>query len=165
MVVHRRDNFISSIKQACEGGLSCSFVDKEVTQYWQHKKRSSTGIPQKRAVAVVRKQDDGVTWALLKYTHIDGNTGSLIPADSSPYVWLSHLCHGRGIATNGDAVCIPHPLSTDGLLPLIEAITVITKHNSAAALMVLGSACMALHYKTIIEANGECPAPFICGNV
>ena len=25
--------------------------------------------------------------------------------------------------------------------------------------------CMALHYKAIIEANGECPAPFICGNV
>ena len=106
-----------------------------------------------------------MTWVLLKYTHTHGNTGSLIPAESSPYVWLSHLCQGRGIATNGDAVCIPHPLSTDGLLPLIEAITVITKHNSAAALMVLGSACMALHYKTIIEVNGECPAPFICGNV
>ena len=105
-----------------------------------------------------------MTWVLSKHTHIDSTIGSFIPAESSSYVWLSHLCRGRGIATSSDAVCIPHPLTTDGLLPLIEAITVTTKHNSPAALMLLGSACMSLHYNTIIEINGECPAPLICGN-
>ena len=164
-VVHRRDHFISCINQACEGGLTCSFVDKEVMQYWQHKKRVTASVLQKKAVALVGMQDDGKTWVLSKDMHIDGPIGSLISPSDSSYAWLSHLCRGRGIASTGDALSVPLPLSTDGLLPLIEALTVILKQNFAAGLMVLGSGCMILHYKTIMVVNGECPAIFICGPV
>ena len=76
-------------------------------------------------------QDDGKTWVY------DGTTGTLISPETSSYIWLSHLCQGRGIATNSDAVYIPHPLQKDGLLPLIEANTVTTKHNAPAVLMIL----------------------------
>jgi hypothetical protein len=160
--VHRRDHFISCINQACEGGLTCSFVDKEVTQFWQHKKRVSGSIPTKFAVANVGKQADDKTWVLSKDAQIDSTTG---PPEESQYIWLSHLCRGRGIASSGDAIHVRLPLTTDGLLPLIEAITVTMKHNAPPALMVLGSGCIALHYKTIIDVNGECPAPLIVGPV
>ena len=76
-----------------------------------------------------------------------------------------YACRGKGIASNADAVSIFLPLTTDGLLSLIEAIIVAMKHNSPAALMVLGSACIAMHYQTIVELNGECPAPLVCGDV
>lgn len=81
------------------------------------------------------------------------------------YAWLSHLYHGRGIASNGDAVKVGLPLSTEGLLPLVEAMTVTLKHNAPAALMVLGCGCLALHYRTIVDCNGECPAPLIVGGI
>lgn len=83
--VHRRDHFISCINQACEGGLTCSFTDKEVTQFWQYKKRLAGHIPRKFAVANVGKQDDGKTWVLSKNIHIDGITGELIPPEESRY--------------------------------------------------------------------------------
>ena len=133
-----------------------------MTQFWQYKKRLSPAVP---AVSTVGMQDDHKTWVLGKDIHIDATTGNLIPPNESQYVWLSHLCRGKGIASNANAVSIFLPLTTDGLLPLIEAIIVAMKHNSPAALMVLGSACIAMHYQTIVELNGECPAPLVCGDV
>ena len=41
---------------------------------------------------------------------------SLETPEESQYAWLSHLYHGRGIASNGDAVKVG--------LPLVEAMTV-----------------------------------------
>ena len=136
-----------------------------MTQFWQYKKRLSPAVPVKTAVSTVGMQDNHKTWVLGKDIHIDATTGNLIPPNESQYVWLSHLCRGKGIASNADAVSIFLPSTTDGLLPLIEAIIVAMKHNSPAALMVLGSACIAMHYQTIFELNGECPAPLVCGDV
>ena len=90
-----------------------------------------------------------------KNVHINGITGELIPPE---FAWLSHLYHGRGIASNGDSVNVGQPLST-GLV--FEAMTVTLKRNAPAALMVLGCGCLALHYRTIVESNSECPAPLI----
>lgn len=46
---------------------------------------------------------------------------------------------------------------------MVEAIIVTMKHNDLPALMVLGSGCVDLHYGTIIDINGECPAPLVVG--
>lgn len=72
---------------------------------------------------------------------------------------------GRGITPNHSAIAITGELSTDGLHLLIEALYVIMRHNLPASLMELGCVCMALHYRTIVDANGECPALFVCGDV
>lgn len=111
------------------------------------------------------KQDDGKTWVLSKDIQVDGTTGELIPLAESHYAWLSHLYRGRGVASGGDAIQVTLPLTTDGLLPLIEAITVTMKHNAPPAFMVLGCGCLALHYGTIVDHNGECPAPLVVGEI
>lgn len=97
---------------------------------------------------------------------------STVPLESSHpqviahmHAWSSHLYHGKGIASSGDAVRVPLPLSTKGLLPMVEALTVIMKHNAPASLMVLGCGCLTLHYRTIVDANDECPAPLVVGGI
>lgn len=163
--IHKHQDFISSINGSCEGGLTCSFDNKEVTQFWQFKRRKSGKIPQKRAVATVGKQDNNNTWVLSKDLQISQFNGEAINPADSKYIWLGHLLQSKGIAANANAIYIPGPLTTDGLHALIETMHTVMCHNFSASLMVLGCACMAMHYKTIIDVNGECPAPFVCGDV
>ena len=40
-----------------EGGLTCSFVDRDITMYFQHKKRESGIIPVKKAVPYVGRHE------------------------------------------------------------------------------------------------------------
>jgi hypothetical protein len=156
---------MSSINGSCEGGLTCSLDNREVTQFWQVKKRKAGQIPKKRAVATVGKQHDNNTWVLSHTLQIAGDTGSEININESSYIWLGHLTQSRGIAPNSDAIIISGSLSTEGLHSIIGALHGVMRHNFAASLMVLGCSCMALHYETILDKNGECPAPFVCGSV
>lgn len=155
----------SSINGSCEGGLTCSFDNREVTQYWQFKRRKSGKIPQKNAVSVVGRQDNGDTWVLSKDIQISECTGDTIDITNSKYIWLGHLIQSRGIASNANSISISGPLSTDGIHTLIDTLHTVMAHNFPASLMVLGCTCMAMHYKHIVEVNGECPAPFVCGPV
>ena len=162
--VHKRQDFMGCINSCCEGDLTCSLVDKDLVQFWQFKKRTSA-LPKKTAVSITGKQADGNTWVLSQHLQINGREGMVIDTTQSAYIWLGHLRRGRGIAPNNSAIMIPGELGTDGLHSLIEVLHMIMRHNFPASLMVLGCVCMALHYHTIVDTNGECPAPFVCGDV
>lgn len=148
VTIHKHHEFISSINGSCEGGLTCSFDNREVTQYWQYKRRRSGKLTQKMAVATVGRQADNTTWILSKELQISEEGGQAINPQESNYIWLGHFMQSRGIASNTNAIYIPGSLTTDGLHLLIETMHKIMGHNFSASLMVLGCACMAMHYKT-----------------
>ena len=162
--VQKHGGFIADINASCEGGLSCSFTDKEMVQFWQFKKRNTGAVPKKKVVSTIGEQSDNQTWILSKNLYINED-GNQIDSANSPYIWISLMLQGKGIAPNCEAIVIPKMLSTDGLHPLLDALHKVMKQNFPAALVVLGSAGLSMHYKTLVEKNGECPAPFICGGV
>ncbi len=55
----------SSYKLAC---LQCSFSDKELGEYIQHKKPETRGLPKKYAVQLVGQQMDG-SWVMGNNVH------------------------------------------------------------------------------------------------
>ena len=140
-------------------------MDKEVTQFWQFKKRNSGQVPKKRAVSTIGKQADNQTWVLSKGLYIDAEKGEKVDPSKSSYAWIGHLRRGRGIAPHSQAIEIKDTLTTDGLHPLIEALNIVMQHNFVPTLMALGSTGLCMHYKTLVDRNGECFAPLICGDV
>jgi hypothetical protein len=123
--------------------MTCSFVDKDVTEFWQFKKRKSGGFPPKK--------DVNKTWVLSKDLFINGETGASIDASKSQYAWIGHLRQGHGIAPNNEAIVIKAKLTTDGLQPLMKSLHTVMQHNFAQSLMVLGSVGMSMHYKKLIN--------------
>ena len=161
--VHKHGECISNVNASCEGGMTCSFVDKDVTQFWQFKSVSQEDfISPQKALSTVGLQADNKMWVLSKDLFINGETGASIDASKSQYAWIGYLRQGHGI---NEAIVIKAKLTTDGLHPLMESLHTVMQHNFAPSLMVLGSVGMSMHYKKLIERNGECPAPFICGDV
>ena len=65
-------------------------------------------------------------------------SGVLITPAESQYIWLSF---------SGDTAI--NNSMTDGLLPLVEAIMVMMKHNASRAHMVLGKGRTDLHYEEL----------------
>ena len=143
------------------GGLTCSLQDHQLSEYLQIKKRSTARLPEKLAVKSVGQQDQNV-WVLGPDCHISNN-GTLLTGDESPYVWISHLYSGPGVAPRDSACKISLPLSINSLPLLMDKLEDIMEHNYISSLMVLGACAMALHYNTIIKQYMYCPIPLLYG--
>lgn len=159
----RRLEFMKMLNDSYpSAGLTCSMQDHQLSEYLQTKKRSAARMPEKLAVRNVGQQQDKKTWVFGPNCHI-GSDGTLIDESVSPYVWISHLYTGPGVAPRDSACNIELPLTTEPLTMLMEDLNVVMQHNFLPSLLVLGASAMALHYNTIIEAYMHCPIPLVCG--
>ena len=70
---------------------------------------------------------------------------------------------GPGIAHHKTACTIYLPLSTRPLQDLYMWTKENMLHNFIPTMLMAGSSCMALHYKTIIETFLFCPIPIAYG--
>ena len=154
------------VNSSCsESGFTCSFSDKELAEFIQYKKRKDSGVLTKKVVGVVGLQPGGDVWVLGRDVYIDSHTGDLIDPSQCKFQWLGHLFQGAGVAPESTALPVALPLTTDHIMPLIDAMHQIMKHNFPQALLSLGAGCMAFHYTTIQQHNLCCPVPLLCGGV
>jgi len=159
----RRLEFMKMLNDSYpSAGLTCSMQDHQLSEYLQTKKRSAARIPEKLAVRNVGQQQDKKTWVFGPNCHIS-STGALMDESASPYVWISHLYAGPGVAPRDSACSIELPLSTEPLELLLEDLKNVMQHNFLPSVLVLGACAMALHYNTIIEACMHCSIPLVCG--
>ena len=143
----------------------CSFIDKHHTEFIQYKKRRCGAIPTKRAVTNVGLQQHENIWVLGPKVFINGSSGELIDPSECNSIWLGDLYNGSGIAPSSSSLPIYLPLGTDNLIPLVDAMSNILKHNFPPALLAMGSAAMLMHYSTIIERNMCCAIPVLFGKI
>lgn len=143
-------------------GLTCSMQDHQLSEYLQIKKRNAGKLPEKVAVRNVGQQEDRKTWVFSPDCHISSD-GTLIDNSTSPYVWISHLYAGPGVAPRDSACNIELPLSKDPLIELMTKLKDVMRHNFVPSLLVLGASAMALHYNTIIQTYMHCPIPVVYG--
>ena len=149
----------SSYKLAC---LQCSFADKEVSEYIQHKKRHSTTLPRKYAVKKVGKQPDG-TWVLSHNVHLS-SMGEPIGIENSRYVWIGDVFTGDGVASAADQCRIELPLTTDPLCSLMASLQSHFQHNFLPCVMTMAAGILCLHYQMMLQKCKSCPIPLVFGD-
>lgn len=144
-----------------EGGLTCSFNDYQLAEFIQHRRRESGQLLVKNAIEHVGRQLDG-SWVLGPGLFLD-NKGVIQDPSESKYAWIGDLYVGPGIAHHKTACTIYLPLSTRPLQDLYMWAKENMMHNFIPTMLMAGSSCMALHYKTIIETFLFCPIPIAYG--
>ena len=144
-----------------EGGLTCSFVDKEVTQFIQYKKRQ-VEIPRKTAVPYVGQQPLCASWVFGPKLILDSK-GEHINQNDSDQVWIGHLVSAKKVAEDSTQLAISLPLSTESLNTLFSTLGALMQHNFYPSVLTLGATAMALHYLTLIQRNHHCHIPFLSG--
>ena len=168
--VHKKADFIEQINRSSGGGLTLSFRDSEVTDFYHFlKNRFEFSDPSKRKIgsSTIGRQADKDTWILSATMFINGD-GVIIPKDTSKYVWLSHIAL-QSAGNTSDINCAslsPHvhlPLTTKYLKPLLLQLKKCFKHNFVSSVMAVASAVMSLHYETILEYYEGCPVPYLYG--
>ena len=140
-------------------------MDKQIAEFIQYKKRRSRNIPTQQAVANIGLQPHENIWVLGPDVFIDAKSGKKVDPSNCTSVWLGGLYNGGGIATSSSSLRIHLPLDSDNLLPLVDVMNTIFKHNFVPALLAMGSASMLMHYRTIIEHNMCCAVPIMFGPV
>lgn len=154
----RKDRFMQQINYSHkEGGLTCSFNDYQLAEFIENRRRKSGTLSVKTAVEHVGPQLDG-SWVLGPSVFID-KTGVLQDPETSKYCWIGEMYEGPGIAPMITACKIQLPLSTTPLVKLYSWAKTNMCHNFIPSLLVGGSCCMALHYKTILKKFLFCPIP------
>lgn len=167
-----KQDFMKCINYGVKGGgfLTCSFRDNEFGDFLLFKKRAASDLILKRAVShcglqlgVHREIMPGSVW-VLGPDIIIGNDGQLIDPNESNFIWLSHLdCRSAGQQLPSVPIPVCLPLSTSGLLQLVDTMSSIMRHNFHPALLALGSGVMALHYAQLIHKRGHCHVPILYG--
>ena len=114
----------ASYSHAC---LTCSLSDKELSEYFQYKKRKAGLLPLKYAISHVGEQDDG-TWVLGDNAHFTSE-GEVILPDDYRYVWLGVLFRGSGIVSQLQQCRIQLPFTADPLAHLLHSLRTSMAHN------------------------------------
>ena len=71
---YRKTDFVKELSASfCLVYLTCSFSDKEIAEYFQHKKRKAGLLPLKYAVSHTGLQEDG-SWVLGSNAYLKGNS-------------------------------------------------------------------------------------------
>ena len=108
--MHRKVNFMQAVNRSSgEGGLTCSFIDREITQFIQFKKRQGN-FSRKKAMPYIGLQDNS-TWVLGPNLHIK-KEGQQIDEDESDLQWIGHLVSAPKVANDGSQLPIHLPLGT-----------------------------------------------------
>ena len=124
----------------------------------------------KIAAKTVGLQKEYKVWVLNGDVHIN-EKGELIPPQNSPYIWLASYCNldfQQGCCYPGNrnaSTATPQQISIDGLRDLIIALENVYGQNFPAALLMLGSALLALHYESLQDRGHKIPAAIAIGNV
>ena len=86
-------------------------------------------------------------WVMNGSVHIDED-GELVSPDESPYIWLGDYGSGdiRGAPPQTLATSVMTVQSSEALIHLFGGLKLVHRHNFAAALMVLGSQVLCIHY-------------------
>ena len=102
-----------------EGGLTCSFVDKEITQFIQFTK-SQGNFSRFKAVPYVGRQSTG-EWVLGPKLFLD-DAGNLIDEDTCSLKWVGHVVTAPKVAADGSQLPIMLPLGTHSLNKLVSVV-------------------------------------------
>ena len=134
--INRKCDFVkelsSSYRSAC---LTCSFSDKELGEYFQHKKRKAGLLPLKYAVSHVGRQKDG-TWVLGENMSISAQ-GEKVSMEASQFVWIGDIYQGVGVVA-GTCQCAIHvPLTTDPLIELLTLLRESAQHNFISSVLTI----------------------------
>jgi len=164
--MHRKVDFMRAVNRSSrEGGLTCSFVDKEITQFIQFKKRQ-VKYPKKMAVPYIGRHITAdstyPTWVLGPKLFLD-DEGNEIDEKKSDLVWIGHLLSATQVADDDTQLPISLPLGTESLNELITTLDIVMHHNFYPSVLALGATAMALHYTTILQRNHHCHIPFLTG--
>ena len=158
----RKDKFMAQINFShSQGGLTCSFNDYQLAEYIQHRRRTAGRLPVKHAVERVGPQADG-SWVLGPSLFFN-RQGTLLNPDESMYAWLGNVYEEPGIAHQSSACPIKLPLSIEPLRELYKWGRENMHQNFIPCMLLAGSCCMALHYKTILNRFLFCPIPIAYG--
>ena len=160
----RKDKFMAQINFSHnQGGLTCSFNDYQLSEYIQQRRRTAGRLPIKHAVERVGPQADG-SWVLGPSLFFN-RQGALLDPDESMYAWLGNVYEGPGIAPQSSACPIKLPLSIEPLRELFTWARENMHQNFIPCMLLAGSCCMALHYKTILNKFLFCPIPIAYGKI
>lgn len=156
----RRADFMRMINKSFpKAGLTCSFLDHQLSELIQIKRRAVSSMPTKQAVSTVGPQNaSGSMWVLGPEVHIDKD-GKQVSSEDSQYIWIGHMYTGPGVAEDGSACNIHLPLNTNTLSELLTNLRTTMKHNFFPALFLISSFALSLHYSTIVEKYKFCPVP------
>lgn len=115
-------------KSSGEGGLTCSFVDKEVTQFIQYKKRQSK-VPRKIVIPYTY-WSTAFRWMLGLWTQaVLDNKGNKIDESATNLVWIGHLVSAPKVAAGDTQLPISLPLGTMSSNSLVPMLQGIMHHN------------------------------------
>lgn len=91
------------------------------------------------------------------------NDGEILGTDS-PYVLgnslIGQMCN---VPSEDIHPKISLPLTTSPMRQLLEALSVVMKHNFIQSILILAGGVMALHYRQVIQVNSGCPAIIAAG--
>ena len=160
------------VNYAVKGGgfLTCSFRDNEFEDFLLYKKRICTvsRLPLKTAVSqcglqlgAERRMLPQSAWVLGPNVIID-TEGALIDHSVSDFVWLRDI-HPRTVGPPAP-VPVTLPLTAASLVPIVNAMCTIMRHNFYPALLTLGASVMVLHYSQIVRKRGHCHVPILFGS-
>ena len=170
----------ASYKLAC---LTCSFSDKELGEYFQHKKRRAGSIPLKYAVSHVGLQEDG-TWVLGSSAYFK-SSGEEETLEGSHHVWIGNIFRGTGVASATQQCSIQFPLTAKPLSELLHALCPAMAHNFFPCVITMAGmiskrlpnifaidlhfylttgAVMSLHYQLFIQSTTNCPVTLAYGS-
>ena len=146
----RKEKFMSQLNFSHSyGRLTCSFNDYQLAEYIEHRRRAAGQLPVKYAVERVGPQGDG-SWVLGPALFFN-RRGELLDPEESSNAWLGDIYKWPGIAHQSIACPIKLPLSIKPLYDLFVWAKENMKHNIIPCMLIAGSCCMALHYKTILN--------------
>jgi hypothetical protein len=165
--VHNKNRFVDMINESFGGGLTCSFTDTQLTEFYYYIKQDvEDSIPSRKGAMFIGHQPESDVWVITPDIHIDLN-GSVLQdsEEGSPYVWLRHSMFSSLSAVSSKQLMpmINLPLSTQYLLQHMETLKSCLNHNFIPGLLTMGSVIMTFHYENIVELFDGCPIPFLYG--
>lgn len=91
--VHNKSKFLDMINESFGGGLTCSFTDTQLTEFYYYIKHDAEDIvPKKKGAIIIGRQPDSDVFVLSQNIHIDMNGCVLQDTEEgSPFVWLRHM--------------------------------------------------------------------------
>lgn len=108
-------------------------------------------------IQVIGRQPDSDVYVLGPNAIFDSN-GNVLCTDECDVVWVSDIVSGEGVASYNLVCDVLTPMSV-----LFEVLPKVFKHNTAPAMLMLGTACMTFHYGIVLSTKKCFPVPLASG--
>jgi len=159
------------VNHAVKGGgfLTCSFRENEFGDFLLYKKWMCTAssLCLKTAVSQCGLQLGPERRMLPQSAWVFGPNviinmkGEQIDPSVSDFVWLSDI-HPRTVWPTAP-IPVTLPLNSSSIVPLVNVMCTIMRHNIYPALLTLGASVMVLHYSQIVSKRGHCHVLILFG--